>query len=89
MRLIRVVLPLPVLPTMAVVWPGRGRERDVAQDRVLGAGVAELDVAELDAARRASDGAGDRSGSAIDGSVSRTSWMRPAETAAAGHEART
>ena len=41
-------LPLPVLPTMAVVSPGPRRERDAAQDRLLGARIAELDVAELD-----------------------------------------
>ena len=43
-----VVLPLPVLPTMAVVSPGPRGEADAAEHRLLGAGVAELDVAELD-----------------------------------------
>ena len=81
-------LPLPVLPTMAVVSPGSRVERDVAQDRLLGARVAELDVAELDG-RRARPVAGGRrdrrrSGSRMDGSVSRTSRIRPAETAARG-----
>ena len=76
-------MPLPVLPTMAVVSPGRGRERDAAQDRLLGARVAELDVAELDA-RRSRGGLIGSAGSWMDGSVARTSLIRPLETAARG-----
>ena len=53
-----VVLPLPVLPTIAVVSPGAAAERDAAQDRLLGARVAELDVAELDDAAVAAVGGG-------------------------------
>ncbi len=41
-------LPLPVLPTMAVVWPGRAWNEMPFQDRYLRARVAEADVAELD-----------------------------------------
>ena len=67
MRLISVVLPLPVLPTIAVVWPGSTSKRDVAQDRVLGARVAELDVAEVEGARPGGGGASGCSGSSIDG----------------------
>ena len=63
-----------------------GAERDVAEDRLLGARVAELDVAELDdaalggigRARRAAPGRGSS------GSVSRTSRIRPDDTAARG-----
>ena len=80
-------LPLPVLPTIAVVSPGLGPERDVAQDRLLGARVAELDVAELDDAARPGRVGRERparSGSRIVGSVSRTSRIRPADTAARG-----
>ena len=82
------VLPLPVLPTIAVVSPGRAWNEIVVQDRLLGAGVAELDVAELDQRRgRAAIGQGDRLvGIAMAGSVSRTSWIRPAETVARGIE---
>ena len=72
MRLIRVDLPLPVLPTIAVVWPGSGTERDRVEDRVLGARVAELDVVELDDAARAPAIAIGSSGSTRVASVSRT-----------------
>ena len=44
------VLPEPVLPMIAVVSPGGDLERDVAEHRVLGARVLELDVAELERA---------------------------------------
>ena len=89
MRLTSVVLPLPVLPTMAVVWPGRAVELDVAQDRLLGARVAELDIAELDRATgrvggRDAGGPPGASGSWMTGWVSRTSRIRPSETAARG-----
>ena len=50
MRLTSVVLPAPVLPTIAVVWPARRRERDVGEHRVLGARVVEADVVELERA---------------------------------------
>ena len=57
-------------------------QRDVAQDRILGARVAELDVTELRASRSPGGGASGVSGSPIDGSVRRTSWIRPDETIA-------
>ena len=41
-------MPAPVLPTTAVVWPGPKVSRHVLEHGLLGAGVAELDVAELD-----------------------------------------
>ena len=39
-RLIRVVLPLPVLPMIAVVCPGRASRLTLAQHRRLGARIA-------------------------------------------------
>ena len=86
----RVDLPLPVLPTMAVVSPGSRLERDVAQDRLLGARVAELDVAELEphAVSGGAVGSRDRVLRVADGRLRCRGprWMRPAETAARGHE---
>ena len=55
------VLPAPVLPTMAVVVPGRGGEGDVAEHRLLGARVVEADAAQLE---RAVARAASRTGSA-------------------------
>ena len=78
-----VVLPEPVLPMIAVVWPGSDVKRDVAEHRRLGARVAEADVA----AARATPGpdVGDGVGEVTtDVSVSSTSWMRSAHTAARG-----
>ena len=60
-RLTSVVLPAPVLPTIAVVRPARRRERDVAEHGLLGAGVVEADAAQLEpAARRRRRGPGRR-----------------------------
>ena len=42
--------PTPVLPMMAVVWPGSAVKRDVAEHRLLGARVVEADVAQLERA---------------------------------------
>ena len=41
-----VVLPAPVGPTMAMVFSGFGRKRDVV-NALLGVGKTEIDVAEL------------------------------------------
>ena len=49
MRFTSVVLPAPVGPTMAMVWPGLGDERERLDERPVGV-VGERDVAELDAA---------------------------------------
>ena len=79
-----VVLPAPVLPTIAVVWPGAGGEGDVGQHRVFGARVVEADVAELDLGRVDRPlRPGGRAARTVD-SVSSTSWMRPADTDARG-----
>ena len=63
-------------------------ERDVAEDGVLGARVAELHVLELhDAPRPAVAAEAGRPGSAgslMAGSTSSTSWMRPPDAAARG-----
>ena len=79
-------LPLPVLPTIAVVSPGLGAERDVVQDRLLGA--RGSGTRRRGTRRRRAPGRRVRddgcSGSWIDGSVSRTSRIRPADTAARG-----
>ena len=64
--------------------PGRGRERDVAEHRVLGAGVVEADVAELERAVRRRRRAPGSAGGTTLGSVSSTSWMRSADTDARG-----
>ena len=53
------------------------------QHRLLGAGVGEVDVVELDPPERRADAAGS-AGAATDGSVSSTSPMRFAQTAARG-----
>ena len=78
------VLPAPVLPMTAVVWPGQRRERHALQHRLLGPRVAEADVAELE--RR--DPGGDRHrvarGRRPTAAVSSTSTMRSAHTAARG-----
>ena len=50
MRLTSVVLPAPVLPTIAVVWPGAVANEMSLSTGVLGARVVEADVAELERA---------------------------------------
>ena len=70
-RLSSVVLPLPVLPMTAVVSPGAADEVDVAQHRLLGARVAELDVAQLQRRRAAAGrvtgvGGGDHAGLGVE-----------------------
>ena len=52
MRLTSVVFPAPVLPTIAVVCPGAVEKEMSREHRVLGAGVVEADVAELERAGR-------------------------------------
>ena len=42
-----VVLPAPVGPTMATVWPGFGGEADITQHRLV-RHVCGVDVVELD-----------------------------------------
>ncbi len=85
MRLTSVDLPLPVLPTMAVVSPGRASNEMSRRTGCLGARVAELDVAELDLPAVPGPGESGCAGSRTEiGSVSSTSRIRPAETAARG-----
>ena len=102
MRLISVDLPLPVLPMMAVVWPGSAVNEMSRRMGCSAPGIAELDVAELDAragtrwcegslrhdVRCPETGASvtGATGSTIVGSVSRTSRMRPADTTARGRK---
>ena len=68
----RVVLPEPVAPTIAIFSPGLDAEADVAQHVVL-ALVGEPDVVELDRAAHAPPGACAAAGDAIAGAVS-SSW---------------
>ena len=50
MRLTRVVLPDPVPPTIAVVWPGSSVNEIRSKDRILRSRIPELDIAEFDPA---------------------------------------
>ncbi len=83
-RLTSVVLPAPVLPTIAVVWPGA-----VANETSLSTGCSAPGIVE--ARRRSNSSApgvttsrtGSTGGTTL-GSVSSTSWMRSAETEARG-----
>ena len=77
------VLPAPVLPMIAVVWPATRLERDVAQHRVVGARVPELDLAELERAAAVELGDRVRGGTTDDSELS-TSAMRSALTDARG-----
>ena len=43
------VLPEPVLPMMAVVWPGNDVNEMFCENRMFGAGVAEPHIAHLQA----------------------------------------
>ena len=86
MRLISVDLPLPVLPTIAVVSPGPARNEMSRRTGSSAPGIAELDVVGT-RPRRAGPGRSGVtgcSGSRIIGSVSSTSRIRPAETAPRG-----
>ena len=78
------VLPAPVDPTIAVVVPGSQRDAHLAQHGRLGAGVGEGDPAQLDGDRAGGDRAAAAPAACTLDSVSRTSWMRPAETVARG-----
>ena len=78
------VLPAPVLPMTAVVWPAQRGERHPLQHRLVGPRVAEADVAQLERAAVPAGTAIGRSGAATDGRVSSTSTMRSAHTAARG-----
>ena len=64
-RLTSVVLPAPVEPMIAVVCPGGAVNDEVAQHRRVGAGVGELDAAELQLAAPVE--LGDRLGGRDDG----------------------
>ncbi len=69
---------------IAVVWPGRATKEMSLQHRRLGARVAELDVAQLEVPLPRQLGHRDRAAATTVDSVSSTSWMRSAQTAARG-----
>ena len=77
------LLPAPVEPITATVWPGVGLEREVAQHRQVGAGVAELDGVQPRVPRSGTSVTGS-SGCGTDVSVCRTSMTRSAQTAERG-----
>ena len=83
MRLTSVVLPAPVLPTIAVVWPGAVANEMPLSTGVLGARVVEADVANSSAPGSSTSRTGSTGGTTL-GSVSSTSWMRSADTDARG-----
>ena len=78
------VLPLPVPPMIAVVWPGSAVRLMSLQHGLLGARIPELHVAQLQPARRAARGQRAGPGAASAGSVSITSMIRSALTSARG-----
>ena len=82
---ISVVLPAPVEPMIAVVWPGRAVKVDVAQHGSLRAGVGELGVVERPPWTAVGQGwSPARAGGTTEDSVSSTSSIRSAQTAARG-----
>ena len=70
------VLPAPVLPTIAVVCPGRAVKEMSCSTGCSAPGIAELDVPQLNRLGSGPAGRG-LAGAATPGSVSRTSWIRP------------
>ena len=69
------VLPAPVGPTIAMVWPGSATQRERLDERAVGV-VRERDVAELDPARAPAGGVGVAGGSGLCSSASRNSITR-------------
>ena len=80
----RVVLPAPVLPTMAVVVPATVVKEMSRQHRLLGAGVVEADVAQLESPRLGQRRPPGRPGGTTLDGVSSTSWIRSEDTEARG-----
>ena len=82
-RLTSVVLPAPVLPTMAVVWPGRDTSEMSVSTGSSAPGYANPTSRSSSTPGRSRPVTGD-AGTVTDGSVSSTSWIRSAHTAARG-----
>ena len=78
-------MPAPVLPMTASVSPAIDPEGDVVEHRLLGAGVAEVDVAHLERRPQGHLERRSRRAPTTLGGVSSTSLMRAAHTAARGH----
>ena len=79
-----VVLPAPVLPMIAVVWPGWRGKRDAREHGTGRTGVGEPDVDQLELTPQGDLAARAPTGGTTEDSVSSTSPIRSAQTAARG-----
>ena len=84
MRLTSVDLPAPVLPTIAVVWPGAVENETPREHRVLGARDSGSPTSSNSSAPWVATSRTGSVGGTTLGSVSSTSWMRSADTDARG-----